>query len=269
MKIVSDSIVLQLKEIVTGFSGHLVHNSASLELRCGEVLGLVGGSGSGKSVLLRTMIGLHRPISGHIEILGRDLTGADEAAWRDIRRLWGVMFQSGALFSSLTVLENVAMPLKELTGLPSSVISDLAKIKIGLSGLAPEAAEKYPEELSGGMRKRAGLARALALDPQILFLDEPTAGLDPIGAADFDRLVLNLQGSLNLSMIMITHDLDSLFAICNRVAVLVDKKIVIGTIEEIMDNPHPWIQSYFRGPRARAAQKNQSSSLRPLSGGWR
>jgi phospholipid/cholesterol/gamma-HCH transport system ATP-binding protein len=216
-------------------------------------MGIVGGSGSGKSVLLRTIIGLNRPAEGTIEILGKSMLDMNERDRRQIEERWGVLFQNGALFSSLTVAENIEAPLKEHTQLAPELRRELADLKIRLVGLAPEAGVKFPSELSGGMKKRAGLARALALDPEILFLDEPTAGLDPIGAAEFDELIQSLQRSLGLTVVMITHDLDSLAAICDRIAVLVDKRIKVGTLAELLRDDHPWIKAYFHGPRARAA----------------
>jgi phospholipid/cholesterol/gamma-HCH transport system ATP-binding protein len=245
--------VISLRGIVNRFGSQVVHDGLDLDVRRGEVMGIVGGSGSGKSVLLRTIIGLNRPAAGSIEILGRRLDQLSEAERRRIEEHWGVLFQNGALFSSLTVVENVEAPIKEHTDLPPQLRREIAEMKIRLVGLAPEASAKYPSELSGGMRKRAGLARALALDPDILFLDEPTAGLDPIGAAEFDALIGSLQRSLGLTVVMITHDLDSLAAICDRIAVLVDKKIKVGTLAELQQDDHPWIHDYFHGPRARAA----------------
>jgi phospholipid/cholesterol/gamma-HCH transport system ATP-binding protein len=216
-------------------------------------MGIVGGSGTGKSVLLRTIIGLNRPAEGTIEILGKSMLEMNERERRQIEERWGVLFQNGALFSSLTVAENIETPLKEHTQLSPELRREIAELKIRLVGLAPEAGAKFPSELSGGMKKRAGLARALALDPEILFLDEPTAGLDPIGAAEFDELIQSLQRSLGLTVVMITHDLDSLAAICDRIGVLVDKKIKVGTLAELQRDDHPWIKAYFHGPRARAA----------------
>jgi phospholipid/cholesterol/gamma-HCH transport system ATP-binding protein len=245
--------VISLRGIVNRFGRQVVHDGLDFDVRRGEVMGIVGGSGSGKSVLLRTIIGLNKPAEGSIEILGRRLDRLSEGERRRIEEHWGVLFQNGALFSSLTVAENVEAPIKEHTDLPAPLRHEVAEMKIRLVGLAPEAAAKYPSELSGGMKKRAGLARALALDPEILFLDEPTAGLDPIGAAEFDELIGSLQRSLGLTVVMITHDLDSLAAICDRIAVLVDKKIKVGTLAELQRDNHPWIRDYFHGPRARAA----------------
>jgi phospholipid/cholesterol/gamma-HCH transport system ATP-binding protein len=245
--------IIRLRGIVNRFGPQVVHDGVDLDIRRGEVMGIVGGSGTGKSVLLRTIIGLNKPAAGSIEILGTSMLEASEAERRRIEERWGVLFQNGALFSSLTVAENIEAPLKEHTRLPPELRREIADLKIRLVGLAPLAGAKYPSELSGGMKKRAGLARALALDPEILFLDEPTAGLDPIGAAEFDELIRSLQKSLGLTVVMITHDLDSLAAICDRIAVLVDKRIKVGTLAELQRDDHPWIRSYFHGPRARAA----------------
>jgi phospholipid/cholesterol/gamma-HCH transport system ATP-binding protein len=245
--------VIRVRGLVTRLGGRVIHDHVDLDVRAGEVLGVVGASGSGKSVLLRAIIGLVRPIAGTIEVLGRDTADLDASALRELGAHWGVLFQDGALFSSLTVAENIQVPLKEMLDLPKSLLDEIAAVKISLVGLPLDAAHKYPAELSGGMRKRAGLARALALDPGLLFLDEPTAGLDPIGAAEFDGLVRDLQQSLGLTVLMVTHDLDSLIAICDRIAVLVDRKIRVGTMDELIEDPHPWIQAYFHGPRGRAA----------------
>jgi phospholipid/cholesterol/gamma-HCH transport system ATP-binding protein len=217
------------------------------------VIGIVGGSGTGKSVMLRTVVGLNRPVSGSIEVLGRDVLHMKDDARRELETHWGVLFQDGALFSSLTVAQNIEVPLKEGLLLPERLMAEIAACKIGMVGLPAEAADKFPSQLSGGMRKRAGLARALALDPEILFLDEPTAGLDPIAAAAFDQLIKDLQSSLGLTVFLVTHDLDTLFAICDRIAVLIDRKIRVGTLEEHLHDDHPWIHSYFHGPRGRAA----------------
>ncbi|MDH3702412.1 MAG: ATP-binding cassette domain-containing protein, partial [Alphaproteobacteria bacterium] len=210
------------------------------------------GSGSGKSVLLRTIIGLMRPAAGEIEVLGVSPHRAPAAERRHVQTRYGVLFQDGALFSSLTVAENIQVPMREHLKLPQALMNQLAAIKVGMVGLASDACMKYPSELSGGMRKRAGLARALSLDPEILFLDEPTAGLDPIGAAAFDQLIRDMKTSLGLTVFMVTHDLDSLAAICDRIAVLVDKRVRVGTMAEHLRDDHPWIHDYFHGPRARA-----------------
>lgn len=246
--------VIKVTGLVNRFGTQVVHDGVNLEVRRGEVLAIVGGSGSGKSVLLRTIVGLNRPVAGSIEVLGERRDRLDEAGLRSLQRRWGVLFQDGALFSSLTVAENVALPLKEHAHLPVAARDALVALKIALVGLPAEAGSKYPSELSGGMRKRAGLARALALDPEILFLDEPTAGLDPIGAAAFDRLIADLKAALGLTVVMVTHDLDSLYAICDRVAVLLDKRVKVGTIQSLLEEPHPWIKDYFLGPRGRAAE---------------
>ncbi|QUD88750.1 ABC transporter ATP-binding protein [Phenylobacterium montanum] len=245
--------------LVSRFGDHVVHDGLDLVVRRGEVLGVVGGSGSGKSVLLNTLIGLKVPDGGKVTVFGRDLSMADEGDWTLIEKNWGVLFQSGALFSNLTVRENVAAPMIEHTRLPLDLIASLADMKIALAGLPPEAGDLKPAELSGGMVKRAALARALALDPELLFLDEPTSGLDPISAAAFDQLIGGLSASLDLTVFMITHDLDSLYAICDRIAVLADKKVVmVGTIAELEASDHPWIKQYFLGPRGRMAQGAQA-----------
>jgi phospholipid/cholesterol/gamma-HCH transport system ATP-binding protein len=245
---------IKVEGLVSRFGEHVIHDGLDLEVRRGEVLGLVGGSGAGKSVLLNTLIGLKPPEGGKVTIFGHDLAKASIADWEEIERSWGVLFQQGALFSNLTVLENVAAPLIEHTRLSLATINDVATLKIALVGLPAEAAALKPAELSGGMIKRASLARALALDPTLLFLDEPTSGLDPIGASAFDQLIAGLSASLNLTVFMITHDLDSLHAICDRVAVIADKKVVAtGTIAELERSDHPWIKQYFLGPRGRAS----------------
>ncbi len=249
-----NDIVIRVRGLVTRFGSQTVHDGLDLDVRRGEVLGVVGGSGSGKSVLLRSIVGLRRPQGGSVEVLGRDVLHADEAELRALEQRWGVLFQDGALFSSLTVMQNVEVPLREHTPMPEPLMDEIAACKIALVGLPEGTAEKFPSELSGGMRKRAGLARALALDPEILFLDEPTAGLDPIAASEFDRLIGDLKASLGLTVFLVTHDLDTLFAICDRVAVLVDKKIRIGTLAQHLKDEDPWMRAYFHGPRARAVQ---------------
>jgi phospholipid/cholesterol/gamma-HCH transport system ATP-binding protein len=242
--------------LVSRYDDHLIHDGLNLRVKRGEVMGVVGGSGAGKTVLLNTLIGLKVPDGGVVKIFGQDLDLASNAKWDAIERSWGVLFQQGALFSNLTVKENVASPMQEHTNMPEKVISELAELKISLVGLPPFAGALKPSELSGGMIKRAGLARALALDPQLVFLDEPTSGLDPISAAAFDELIADLSASLGLTVFMITHDLDSLHAICDRVAVLADKKVVaVGTIAELEKSDHPWIKQYFFGPRGRAAEQ--------------
>jgi len=234
----------------------VVHENLDLDVRRGEICGVVGGSGTGKSVLMRAILGLRKPQAGRIEVLGVDALAYDKTARLQIERNSGVLYQNGALFSSLTVLENVQVPLKEhYPELPPDLVHELAMLKIRLAGLEDAAGAKVPSQLSGGMRKRAALARALALDPALLFLDEPTAGLDPIGAAAFDNLIRGLQKSLGLTVFLITHDLDTLYAICDRVAVLADRKVLINApLAEVERFDHPWVQEYFHGPRGRAAQ---------------
>lgn len=244
-----DDPIIAVRGLRTQFGDIVIHDNLDLDVLRGEVLGVVGGSGTGKSVLLRTIIGLNRPRAGTIEVLGEDTAAITTVT----QRRCGVLFQNGALFSSLTVSENIQVPMREHLRLPRKLLNELAALKIAMVGLPPDAGPKYPAELSGGMRKRAGLARALALDPEILFLDEPTAGLDPIGAAAFDTLIGDLQKSLGLTVFMVTHDLDSLVAICDRIAVLVDKRVRLATMAEHMQDSHPWIREYFHGPRARAA----------------
>jgi phospholipid/cholesterol/gamma-HCH transport system ATP-binding protein len=246
--------VISIRGLRNQFGKQVVHDNLDLDVRPGEVLGVVGGSGTGKSVLLRTIIGLNRPRAGKIVVLGHDTGSLSEAEWLRLEEKWGVLFQNGALFTSLTVAQNIQVPFKEHTAVPPALMAELTGLKIELVGLPIEAGTKFPAELSGGMRKRAGLARALALDPQILFLDEPTAGLDPIGAAAFDDLIRSLQRSLGLTVFMVTHDLDSLSTICDRIAVLVDKRVKVGTMAELLKDDHPWIHEYFHGPRARAAR---------------
>ncbi len=242
--------------LVSRFGDNLIHDGVNLKVRRGEVLGVVGGSGAGKSVLLNSVIGLKIPDGGAVKLFGQDIEHASRRKWKAIERRWGIMFQQGALFSNLTVRQNVAAPLFEHTTLSRNEIWELADLKIAMSGLPMTAALLKPSELSGGMRKRAGLARALALDPELLFLDEPTAGLDPIGAAAFDDLIKDLSDSLDLTVFMITHDLDTLYAITDRVAVLADKKVVaVAPVEELEKSDHPWIKEYFLGPRGRAADK--------------
>jgi phospholipid/cholesterol/gamma-HCH transport system ATP-binding protein len=252
--------VIRISGLRTQFGSNVIHDDLDLDVRRGEVLGVVGGSGSGKSVLLNTIIGLNQPAAGSIEVLGTKTQGLSRKESRTLRSRWGVLFQQGALFSSLTVAENIQVPLKEYTDLSREMRNAVTALKISMSGLPMDVCSKYPSELSGGMKKRAGLARALALDPEILFLDEPTAGLDPIGAAAFDDLIADLQKSLNLTVVMVTHDLDSLYAITDWIAVLIDKKVTIGSLEELRQNPHPWIQDYFHGPRARAATETQQET---------
>jgi phospholipid/cholesterol/gamma-HCH transport system ATP-binding protein len=249
----SPAPVIRVEGLCTRFGAQVVHDQLDLEVLPGEVFGIVGGSGSGKSVLLRAILGLLRPAAGRIEVLGEEPARLSRGALTALQARQGVLFQDGALFSSLTVGQNIQVPLRERFELSQALLDGLAGLKLGLVGLPVDACHKYPAELSGGMRKRAGLARALALDPEILFLDEPTAGLDPIGAADFDRLIGELQRSLGLTVVMVTHDLDSLVAICDRVAALVDQRAVVGSLEQLGNLDHPWLRAYFHGPRGRAA----------------
>ncbi|WP_424931139.1 ABC transporter ATP-binding protein [Amaricoccus macauensis] len=246
--------VVEVRGLSTRFGDHVVHEDLDLDVYRGEVLGVVGGSGTGKSVLLREIAGLMRPSSGQIRVFGTDMERADEEERQSVERRWGVMFQDGALFSTLDVQGNVAAPMREQLSLDPHTRAALSRLKVSMVGLPEVACSKFPSELSGGMRKRAGLARALSLDPDLVFLDEPTAGLDPIGAAAFDDLIRNLADSLGLTVFLVTHDLDSLHAICNRIAVLAEKKVLVtGTMQDMLEVDHPWVRSYFHGPRARAA----------------
>jgi phospholipid/cholesterol/gamma-HCH transport system ATP-binding protein len=245
-------VVLEARDVTVSFGPKTVLENLSLDVYRGEILGFVGGSGTGKSVLLRTVLGLNKKQSGQIKLLGVDLDGANERARMAVDMRTGVLFQHGALFSALTVLENIQVPMREYLDLPPKLMNELARLKIDLVGLPQDAAPKYPSELSGGMIKRAALARALALDPDIVFLDEPTSGLDPIGAADFDELVRTLRDTMGLTVYMVTHDLDSLFSVCDRIAVLGQRRVMVdGTIEDMLKSEEPWVKSYFRGKRAR------------------
>ncbi|WP_374409041.1 ABC transporter ATP-binding protein [Pelagerythrobacter sp.] len=248
-----------VKGLVNRFGDQTIHDDLSLTVNRGEIIGVVGGSGTGKSVLMRSIIGLQTPVAGEIEVFGRSMTNAEPDENLGVRNRWGVLFQGGALFSTLTVGENVEVPLKQFyPDISPELMHEIARYKVMLSGLPEEAVSKYPSELSGGMKKRAGLARALALDPELLFLDEPTAGLDPIGAAAFDKLTRELKETLGLTVFLITHDLDTLYEICDRVAVLADHKVIaVGTIPELLETDHPWIDEYFNGPRGRAAQASR------------
>jgi phospholipid/cholesterol/gamma-HCH transport system ATP-binding protein len=243
--------VLDVQGLVNRFGTQLVHDGLNMQVARDEVFGIVGGSGAGKSVLLRTILGLQRPQAGVVRIGGSDITQMSAPQLRAVKARYGVSFQEGALYSGLTVLQNVQLPMIEHLQLTAAARDELALLKVRLVGLPADAAGKYPAQLSGGMVKRAALARALALDPSLLFLDEPTSGLDPVSAAAFDELVLYLQQHLRLTMVMITHDLDTIFRTCNRVGVIVDGRMESDTLERIVDHPHPWIQAYFHGERAR------------------
>jgi phospholipid/cholesterol/gamma-HCH transport system ATP-binding protein len=247
-----DEIVLSVRDVTVAIDDKLILDKLSLDIKRGEILGFVGASGAGKSVLLRTVLGLNRKQSGTIRLFGVDLDKASDEERMRLDTRYGVLFQHGALFSALTVRENVQVPMREYLDLPRPLMNELADLKIELVGLPRDAARKVPSELSGGMIKRAALARALALDPDIVFLDEPTSGLDPIGAAEFDELVAKLRDTMGLTVYMVTHDLDSLFSVCDRIAVLGNKKVLIeGTVEDMLKSEEPWVKSYFRGKRAR------------------
>jgi phospholipid/cholesterol/gamma-HCH transport system ATP-binding protein len=253
--------IIRIRGLRNQFGDQVVHENLDLDVRRGEIIGVVGGSGSGKSVLLRSIIGLGRPAAGSIQLFGEEVTTLTDSERAAVERRCGVLFQNGALFSSLTVAENVSVPLVEHHGLDKALIARLAALKIALAGLPAEAGEKFPAQLSGGMIKRAALARSLALDPDILFLDEPTAGLDPIGAAAFDQLILTLRNSLGLTVFLITHDLDTLYTICDRVAVLAQKRIlVVDSLDVVERYDDPWVRDYFQGPRGRAAQRAVASA---------
>jgi len=250
--------VIRVRGLVNRFGEQTVHDGLDLDVLPGEVLGVVGGSGSGKSVLMRSIIGLQTPVEGQIHVLGNEVTGRDVTQDPALTRQWGVLFQGSALFSELTVAGNVQVPLREYFRLSESLMADIAAYKVAMSGLPPDACLKFPSELSGGMKKRAALARALALDPKLIFLDEPTAGLDPISAGAFDSLIRTLADTLKLTVFLITHDLDTLYAICDRVAVIADRKILAsGTVAELARLDHPWVRDYFCGPRGRAAAATQ------------
>lgn len=241
--------VIEIRNLVTQFGHHIIHDHLNLDVHEGEILGIVGGSGTGKTVLLNSIIGLNHRRSGEIKVYDvniKDYDAAHKLRWR-----WGVLYQHGALFSSLTVGENIKIPMHEIAQIPDDIADELVSLKLQMVGLEPGVESRMPSELSGGMIKRVALARALAIDAGLLFLDEPTAGLDPISAAAFDKLIRTLQKNLKLTVVMVTHDLDTLNAICDRIAVLVDKKVIVGTKEEIKNHSHPWIQSYFKGERGR------------------
>jgi phospholipid/cholesterol/gamma-HCH transport system ATP-binding protein len=257
-----DPAIIQVRDLCNTFGSNTVHKDLDLDVLHGEILGVVGGSGTGKSVLLRSIVGLLRPTSGEVQVFGKNMLSLNSRDRSAMERRFGVLFQQGALFSSLTVLENIALPLIEHVGLSRAQANDIARVKLALTGLPANAGHLYPSKLSGGMIKRAALARALALDPEILFLDEPTAGLDPIGAAAFDQLLLTLRDAFKLTVFLVTHDLDTLHAACDRVAVLSQKKVlIVDTLENVAADSDPWIQSYFHGPRGRAAVASANASL--------
>jgi phospholipid/cholesterol/gamma-HCH transport system ATP-binding protein len=246
--------VLRVRGLVNRFGTQTVHDGLDMEVRCDEIFGVVGGSGAGKSVLLRTILGLRRADAGSVHMYGEDMQTLTRKRRAALVRQYGVTFQNGALISSLTVAQNIELPLREFFTFPESVLGELVELNLGLVGLPPDAADKYPAQLSGGMVKRAALARALSLEPKLLFLDEPTSGLDPISAAAFDELLLYLHARLKLTVVMITHDLDTLFRTCNRVGVIVDHRMITDTLDGMLENPHPWIRDYFHGARARGAE---------------
>ncbi|MBC6943419.1 MAG: ATP-binding cassette domain-containing protein [Xanthomonadales bacterium] len=246
--------IIEVRGLRNQFGAQVVHENLDLDVRRGEIIGVVGGSGSGKSVLMRSIIGLNRPAAGSVRLLGIDVLRASDAQRMQVEQRCGVLFQNGALFSSLTVADNVMAPMREHFRLPLPLMQRFAALKLALAGLPPNAGDKFPAQLSGGMVKRAALARALALDPDLLFLDEPTAGLDPIGAAAFDQLLLTLRDSLGLTVFLITHDLDTLYTICDRVAVLSQKRVLAcGTLAEVECHDDAWVREYFQGPRGRSA----------------
>jgi len=248
-------VVIEVRDVVVGFGSHIVLDRVGLDVYRGEILGFVGGSGAGKSVLMRAIIGLLPKREGAIKVFGTDMAAASDLERQAIERRWGILFQQGALFSSLTVMENLQFPVREYLDLSQGLLDELAVAKLAMVGLDASVCDKFPAELSGGMTKRVALARALALDPEIVFLDEPTSGLDPIGAGEFDSLIATLQRTLGLTVFMVTHDLDSLHTVCDRIAVLADGKIIAaGTMDTMLASTHPWLQAYFHGKRSRANQ---------------
>jgi phospholipid/cholesterol/gamma-HCH transport system ATP-binding protein len=248
-------IVVRVQGLVNRFGPQVVHDGLDMDVRANEIFGVVGGSGAGKSVLLRTILGLRRPDAGTVEMCGQDMQHLSRAERSALVRSYGVTFQNGALISSLTVAQNIQLPLREYYSMPEATLDELAALNLALVGLPLDSADKYPSQLSGGMVKRAALARALSLEPKLLFLDEPTSGLDPISAAAFDELLLYLHSQLRLTVVMITHDLDTLFRTCHRVGVIVDGRMITDTLDGLLQNQNPWIHDYFHGPRARAAEK--------------
>ncbi|MBU4530453.1 MAG: ABC transporter ATP-binding protein [Hoeflea sp.] len=257
-------VLLSVRDVCVAFGKNTVLEHLDLDVYRGEILGFVGGSGTGKSVLMRSILRLIPRQKGEIRILGEDYDAVDEAKKIELDMRLGVLFQHGALFSALTVRENIQVPMREYLDLPKPLMDELAELKVAMVGLAPDAVDKYPSELSGGMIKRAALARALALDPDLVFLDEPTSGLDPIGAAEFDELIARLRDTLGLTVYMVTHDLDSLFSVCDRIAVLGDKRVMVeGTIDDMLSFDDPWVQSYFRGKRARMIPDRKQEPVMP------
>jgi phospholipid/cholesterol/gamma-HCH transport system ATP-binding protein len=245
--------IVSVRGIVNRFGAQVVHDGIDFDVHEGEVFGIVGGSGSGKSVLLRTLLGLQRPEAGTVRMEGHEITAMGDREMREVKRRYGVTFQQGALFTSLTVAGNISLPVFEAMDIPQQAVASLVELRLRMVGLPPDSAAKFPAQLSGGMIKRVALARALALDPKLLFLDEPTAGLDPIAAAAFDELLLYLRQALGLTVVMVTHDLDTLLRTCDRVAVLVDGKVIVDTLQGIVANDNPWVRRYFHGERGRAA----------------